>query len=349
MAATANDLVAELLEGFRVAAFLLDDQGIIHYANRQARKILPRDPLQKRLADLCIHEGDSLSATISLWGGSGSARPDILMFPGPEGAVRKHRWIGSRTAMTLPGSGRLILVQSHETSGEPLAILKSSLRSLQKEVRERRHAQSLTQEALAERELMLRELQHRVKNNIQIITSLVRSSMRGTTSPDALEVLDKIYGRLVATTSVQQLLYQEAGFLNIDAREMLETLVSSLAGFVGPEHVVTRRADATPLPNNTALPLGLIVNELFTNAIKYGRNASGIAEVDISLTRTEMGFCLEVKDKGPGIAPDTDTNGKEKKASGLGLVRGLVRQLGGSLDIRSDFGTHATIKFETQD
>jgi two-component sensor histidine kinase len=239
----------------------------------------------------------------------------------------------------------MILIQCHDTPGEQLGILKTSLHSLQNEVRERRRAQSLAEEALADRDLMLRELQHRVKNNIQVVTALVRTSIRSTTSPEARSVLEKTYARLAAATAVQQLLYQENSFRNIDPRQMLENLVSGLASWIGTEHIVHSQADSVPLPNNAALPLGLIINELITNAIKYGRNASGIAEVDISLTCEEGRFCLEVKDKGPGF----EWRETAKKASGLGLVRGLVRQLGGSLNIESENGTQTLVEFEAND
>ena len=158
-------------------------------------------------------------------------------------------------------------------------------------------------------------------------------------------MLEKTYGRLAAATSVQQLLYQENSFRNIDARQMLENLVAGLASWIGTEHVVTARADAVPLPHNAALPLGLLINELITNAIKYGRNAAGIAEVDVSLTRSKNCFHLEIRDKGPGF----EWADKAQKASGLGLVRGLVRQLGGSLNIESENGTQTSIEFEATD
>lgn len=347
LAATASLPGTELLDGLLEPVFLIDDRGVVHYANKRARKLLLHNPLRKMLAKLCLDDAERLSATIKLWGGSQTPRPGMLTFiTGADDAPRKLRCLGSRTTANQTDAGRgMILIQCHDTPGEQLGILKTSLHSLQNEVRERRRAQSLAEEALADRDLMLRELQHRVKNNIQVVTALVRTSIRSTTSPEARSVLEKTYARLAAATAVQQLLYQENSFRNIDARQMLENLVSGLASWIGTEHIVHSQADSVPLPNNAALPLGLIINELITNAIKYGRNASGIAEVDISLTCEEGRFCLEVKDKGPGF----EWRETAKKASGLGLVRGLVRQLGGSLNIESENGTQTLVEFEAND
>lgn len=344
-AVTTGDLSLVPLKDLLNPIMLVDTNGTIHYCNRSARKLFPADPLQQRLGDMNGGDHSKLSNTLRLWAGSSTPRPGTLDIPGPGNSPQRLKCYGSRSTMNAPSGDQLVLIQCHDTPSERLGILRTTLKSLQDEVTERRRAQALAEEALRERDLMLRELQHRVKNNIQVVTSLVRSSIRETKSAAARAILEETYSRLAAATAVQQLLYQTGEYQTIDASHMVHNLVAGLGVVIGKKHVLKIHADAVHLPNNAALPIGLIINELMTNSIKYGRNSESIAEVDISLTREGNRIKLLVADTGPGFEFQEPT----KKATGLGLVRGLVRQLNGSMKIETLNGAQTTIRFEVTD
>jgi two-component sensor histidine kinase len=190
---------------------------------------------------------------------------------------------------------------------------------------------------------LLRELNHRVKNNMQMLLSLLSSAARESTTEEARTVLTDASRRAAVIGAAQQVLYGGAGTGTTFRADALLRAVASIAeqGPAGTVFVAVKETDVV-LTNDAAVPLALMLNELLSNAAKFARRSREPGSVTVSLTRAGERFAMVVEDEGPGFTPDFTGR---KRASGLGLVRGLARQLGGTLTVERTRGARCTVTF----
>jgi PAS domain S-box-containing protein len=199
-----------------------------------------------------------------------------------------------------------------------------------------------------EKEVLLKEIHHRVKNNLQIISSLLSLQARQVTDDKTLRALGDSQSRVRSMALIHEKLYQSQSMARIDFGEYVKSLASDLfrsyrRNFSGIQLNV--QVDEVALNLDHAVSCGLILNELMTNALKYafpdGRNGTIWIEL-----RTQPGhlLSLRVADDGVGIPLDFDT--PNAKSLGLQLVNSLVRQLDGTMELESANGTSFCISFE---
>jgi PAS domain S-box-containing protein len=183
-------------------------------------------------------------------------------------------------------------------------------------------------QAETQQRMLLNELNHRVKNNMQLLQSLLSSAARETASPEAKAVLREAGDRLAAMSAAQRVLYSTADATRFDARHFLEAVCQS-ARQVFPTGVrIEYFAEPADLSNEAAMPLALILNELLTNAVKHGLKG-GPGVIRVKLVRDGQSFVLQVEDDGPGF----DLDSVRRHSSGLRLVEGLARQLRGRFEV----------------
>jgi PAS domain S-box-containing protein len=195
-------------------------------------------------------------------------------------------------------------------------------------------------QAETQQRVLLDELNHRVKNNMQLLHSLLWSALRETFSDEARNVLADASRRVAAMAAAQQALYDARGPLSFDAEEFLKAVCMTAQQALPSGMEIVQEPAAGQLPNDTAMPLALIVNELITNAVKHATNGGGVT-IRVGLRCDDGSYCLYVADNGPGFDPQT----VRKRSSGLGLVIGLARQLGGTFDVRRSGGAHCSVTF----
>jgi two-component sensor histidine kinase len=184
-------------------------------------------------------------------------------------------------------------------------------------------------QAETQQRILFNELNHRVKNNMQTLQSLLHLAGRQTRSPEAQKVLHEASGQIAAMAAAQQVLYCTAEATSFRAQDFLNSVCGTVRQtFARHVEVICEAGDAT-LSNDTAMPLALILNELLTNAVKHGTNADGEGTVRVGLTHEDGSFHLHVEDEGPGF----DLESVRQRSSGLQLVRGLARQLRGRLEV----------------
>jgi PAS domain S-box-containing protein len=187
---------------------------------------------------------------------------------------------------------------------------------------------SQRKEAETQQRILLNELNHRVKNNMQMLQSLLSNSIRQTKSDEARRVLQEAAGRLAAMAAAQRALYSNGGAVRFDAREFVRSVCATAEQTFPTRTRISYRADEIELGNDVAMPLALILNELLTNAVKYGTNGKESIEggsIRVGLTRRQDRCVLSVEDDGPGF----DLEETRQRASGLFLIQGLARQLDG--------------------
>jgi PAS domain S-box-containing protein len=200
-------------------------------------------------------------------------------------------------------------------------------------------------QAEANRKLLLDELNHRVKNNMQMLHALLKVAERETASAEARGVLVDASRRVGAMVAAQQVLYA-SGPMHFSARDFIAAQCDSARqAFAKDICVVCDTAD-DELSNDSAMPLALILNELLTNAVKHGARGRSDAAIRVGLARRGGSFELTVEDDGPGFAPGAVPAGQAaRRASGLGLVTGLARQLGGDFAVERGVGARCTVRF----
>jgi two-component sensor histidine kinase len=195
---------------------------------------------------------------------------------------------------------------------------------------------------LAQREMLLREVHHRVKNNLQMMQSLVRmSAMRAL--PQAKSLFADLVGRISAIGQLHTLVYASENLTEIDAAAYLAKIVDQTAtAFDLPQGRVRLVKHLEPILMNvdTAMPVGLIATELLTNAYKYAFPGSGPGEIQIGLALHSDVVELTVADDGVGL-PEVVSSG----STGLQLVRALAGQIGGKFRIFAAHGTRCVLHF----
>ena len=201
--------------------------------------------------------------------------------------------------------------------------------------------------SLDEKELLIREIHHRVKNNLTIVQSLLSSQLA-----DVDDKLSKGYlidaGNRVKSISLIHHMLQDAGSTSkVNASRYFRDLVTLIFdAYDDDTRAVTLNCgvEDVMLDVDTVIPLGLIVNELVSNALKYAFPGEEGGELSVSLSQTDdSAFELAVSDTGIGLKPDFDI--ESAKSLGLVIVRSLVGQIGGCLEIGSERGTEFRISF----
>jgi PAS domain S-box-containing protein len=198
---------------------------------------------------------------------------------------------------------------------------------------------------IEQKEVLLREIHHRVKNNLSIVISLLNFQLRKHTDPTLNRIIQDIQMRIRSMALIHEHLY----FSETLDRIPLVSYISALTSFITASfkeqnvHMVSR-LDPMDVRIETALPLGLIINELLTNAFKYAFPSLSNGEIRIDLVKTEDDLStLIVKDNGVGL-PET-VSMESEKSLGLFIVRLLVEQLEGTIEIIRQNGTEFIIKF----
>ena len=184
------------------------------------------------------------------------------------------------------------------------------------------------------------EISHRLRNNTQMLQSLLGLAAREASTPEARDVLADLGRRVAAMSAAQDSLYS-ANATSFEARALLEALARNASQSVGGKADIRIEAASGVLSNDAAVPLALIVNELITNAVKHARGQRSHVSIRIGLVRDDSEWVLEIADDGPGF-----TMGEpQKRGSGLGLVIALARQLGGTLNVATDCGARCVVRF----
>ncbi len=217
------------------------------------------------------------------------------------------------------------------------------------DITERKRAEDQTKKSLQEKDVMLREIHHRVKNNLQVVSSLLNMQARTAMDKDTIEILSESRDRIKAMSLIHSQLYEGRDLAEINMKGFIDQLLGQLLqSYPIGDTRITRvvRVDDYPFPLSTAVPVGLIINELLSNALKHAFYGRGEGEVEVSLTASEGGrINLTVSDDGVGLPPGFDIN--ESKTLGLRLVKILAEdQLQGTLKVTSDGGTTFRIEFD---
>lgn len=201
--------------------------------------------------------------------------------------------------------------------------------------------------SLVEKEVLIREIHHRVKNNLQIISSLLHIQSGKITNKDMVSMFTNCQNRVKSIALIHEKLYQTNNFTRVDFGSYTMNLIYYLFRMfdVKSNNVSMRlNVENVFLPMDTAIPCGLIINELVTNSLKHAFTEEKHGEISIqAVYHSDNKFTLTIKDNGKGIPEKVDFYKSE--TVGFNLVNSLVRQLGGNLEINREEGTEFKVTF----
>jgi two-component sensor histidine kinase len=212
---------------------------------------------------------------------------------------------------------------------------------LEAEVIQRTMAEDSIRNSLNEREILLREIHHRVRNNLQIILSLINLQSRNIKDPNLLNTMMDFQNRIKAMAHVHERMCLVADIARIDLSEIVTFLGSSLfrSYKVDPQYIrLNVRMKDLHITLDSAIPLSLIINELISNSIKHAFPKGTPGEITITGHRETDTLVLSVRDTGIGMPKDLDWR-SSNQSIGHRLVVSLVEQLNGTIELDRTTGT----------
>lgn len=231
---------------------------------------------------------------------------------------------------------------------ERTAELRSTVELLQNEINERQKAENNLQKSLSEKEVLLKEIHHRVKNNMAVITSMLQLQSNHIKDNHYKDIFRHCINRINSMALIHEKLYRSKDLANINFHDYMKDMINSMFMSYGSSSrkvSLKINVEEVALGVDNAIPCGLIINELVTNSLKHAFPDNRKGEIHVSLRKNDKGeIVLKVGDNGIGM-PEAADSGKTDSL-GLTLVNALVRQLRGSIGLNREKGTEFMITFK---
>jgi PAS domain S-box-containing protein len=216
-------------------------------------------------------------------------------------------------------------------------------------ITEKRFVQQRMEQSLKEKEILLKEVHHRVKNNMQVVSSILNLQSSYVSDEYALTLLKESQNRIKTMAYIHESLYQNKSFTSVNFSEYVHTLVNNIVqsySYSKDKIKLKLNIEKITLSLDSSIPAGLIINELVTNAIKHGFPGSRKGVITINLKCENNFVFLELKDNGVGFGPEIDF--ENSHSLGLQLVNTLIEQIDGKFNFKSEknIGTEILVTFK---
>jgi PAS domain S-box-containing protein len=201
-------------------------------------------------------------------------------------------------------------------------------------------------QALHEKEILIQEIHHRVKNNMAVISSLLQLQTGYIKDPGLIDVFRDSQSRIKSMALIHEKLYQSKTLAKVEMESYIKELARTLFFTYNSRRIdlqIITKVENVFLDINSAVPCGLIINEVISNACKHAFTGREKGIIEISFEKKEEQFQLEIKDNGVGMPPNTDFSGF--KSLGMNLVQALSSQLGAHLEILTQGGVCIRLAF----
>ena len=241
--------------------------------------------------------------------------------------------------------GSFYWVSSHISPLKNSEGLITHFIDVEEDITERRLAEEKLRASLKEKEVMLKEIHHRVKNNLQVISSLLNLQSANISNKQDLAVFNDCQNQVRSMALIHEKMYQSHDLAVIDFGSYSRSLTAYLIRTYATGCLIRVDMDVEQvfLDANQAVPCGLILNELITNCLKYAFPDSISGVITVELYEANRQVTLIVSDNGVGIHEGMDL--EQNKTMGIHLVHDLVRQIEGTIEVETGEGTCFTIRF----
>ena len=246
-------------------------------------------------------------------------------------------------------------VEMMKKTGEPIDILLSATRDgeiisgMIMDITENKKAQDLIKKSLNEKEMLLKEIHHRVKNNLMVISSLLSLQSRYIKDEVSKSIFKESQNRARSMALIHELLYRSSDLKRINFGDYIRTLTNELLRMyvTDPGRIkLNINVKDMMLDINTAIPLGLIVNELVSNSMKHAFPNDRNGKIDIEFKLENGNYSMIVSDDGEGFPKDYDIEVSD--SLGLRIVNSLTEQIDGQIELDGSNGTKFIIKFKEE-
>jgi two-component sensor histidine kinase len=330
-----------LLDFIQDPVFIVKRSGTIDVANASARAALGKSLSERHLSEFTTTAPEVLDTYLGRCAASGSPVIASIVLRNGAGEEQRFQVKGALLSKQQGHRSDRIVLRCNAQAFREFSRVSRQVEALNRDNRKQRHARAVLQESLNQRDLLLREVQHRVRNQTQMLLSMVSAARRKSGSDELSAFLEELRQRLTAMGTVQQLMYTSARLESLSAQRLINDLCDSIVKTWPPGAELQVDCVDAELANDVAVPLAFIVSELLANALKHGlKYGPGLTRVSLSEDRDDL--MLQVWDSGPGIP--ASTNG-DLASSGLAMVRGMCRQIGGSFDHAGDSGKSCIVRF----
>ncbi|MCV2370232.1 sensor histidine kinase, partial [Roseateles oligotrophus] len=333
---TSRALIDSIIDGSPSAIFALDIEGRFLFVNRMFEQIFG------------VHRSALLGKTRSE--GLGGLMPaDIAEehFKNDQAVVASGLPYEVEERNEEADGTHFYATQKHalrDAVGRVFGVAGSSL-----DITARKRIDQALLSALGEKEALLKEVHHRVKNNLQVIASLLRMESRRSTVPEAIDVLKAMQGRILVMAQLHESLYRTGTFAAVDLGAYLGQVATQSFQAQRPAgNQLQLKLDmgSVPVGMDQSIACALLLNELISNCLKHGFPDGRSGEVRVALQpagpaldRSDNLWCLRVSDTGVGLSPDFED--RRQASLGMQLAEDLSRQVGGRLEIQSETGAGA--------
>ncbi len=312
-----------IADAMRDVVTQVDAEGNVQYVSPSIEQVLgyrPEDTLGRSLFER-VHP-EEREAVEEMFLRAPREREGVMLNFRYQHAGGHYIWLEAVGNLLLDGQGTVV--------GAVLGI---------RDVSEHKHADDRIRASLREKEVMLKEIHHRVKNNLQVISSLLSLQAEHVQDEEIRRVLRDSQSRVRSMAIIHQRLYQSTNLAEINFAGYIQELCSQLLrtyGSSGRNVSLVAEADEIFLEVDKAIPCGIILNELVSNALKYAFPAGGEGTVAVEFRQKESDIQLVVRDDGVGMPADLGPRAAE--SLGLRLVHMLTEQIGGTVNVGASDG-----------
>lgn len=273
--------------------------------------------------------------------------PDEEIEKNYQNIKRNGKVLTAETEVKLKGDTRTVwvkVVPLEDSKGNYTGAIEAI-----RDITDLRNAEKKLKKSLKEKETLLKEIHHRVKNNLMIISSLLNLQSHYIKDKEALDVFRESQNRAKSMALIHERLYQSTDLKNIDFGDYIRSLTTDLYHTMVSDPVRVKLdldLEDVKIDINTVVPMGLIVNELVTNSMKYAFPTDESGYIKVELHRENENILLSVSDNGVGFPENIDY--ENTSSLGLQLVNNLIKQIDGELELDKRQGTTFTIRFKEQ-
>lgn len=336
---------AGLLDRIPQPLLVLDPTGVVKYANFSSREFFGPGVVGSNLVHRVPPDQQSYLQTYLLRC-TGSASPSIGAFAisSQDNLVRRFRSYGFRLVSPAGPDVIHVALRLEDAQESQFSILAQTVKKLNQQISLNYKVRSALEQALDARDVLLREMHHRIRNNLQILLSMFGSASRTAKTTELSDFLKKARSRLLAITAVHDAMHVSNELETSLSTDLLPGIVRGVCQALSPDVKIVGEIESCRISNQTLLPLALILNELITNACKHGLKG-GDGTIEVNFGRSDDAYELIVADTGPGC-PSVEPDSPHK---GLGLIRSLTMQLNGEFDVIASNGARFRVRFPEAD